>query len=167
MDLPNRKHPRLKEYDYSQNGCYFITLCIKHRKRLLCTLNVGRDALIPPHPALTSIGEIVNIFIQNINSVYSNVLVDNYVIMPNHIHMLISIISPDMDGGMKASRPTLHTIIRSLKTMVTKQIGYYIWQDSYHDHIIRNEQEYRKTWEYIDTNPLKWEDDCYYSNPPK
>ncbi len=167
MDLPKRKHPRLKEYDYSQNGCFFITFCIKHREHLLNTINVGRDALIPQHTALTSIGAIVNTHIQNINSVYDNVLVDKYVIMPNHVHMLISIISSPDGGGMRASRPTLHTIMRSLKTMVTRQIGYSVWQDSYHDHIIRNEQEYQKIWEYIDTNPLKWEADYYYSKSTK
>ena len=70
---------------------------------------------------------------------------------------------------MRASSPTknIETIIRSFKTMVTKEIGYSIWQRSYHDHIIRGEKDYQKIWEDIDTNPLKWESDCFYSQKPE
>ena len=83
--------------------------------------------------------------------------------MPNHIHIIIVINEPNVDsGGMRASRPTLHTMIRSLKTMITKQIGNGIWQDSYYDKIIREERDYREIWEYIDENPLKWQEDELY-----
>ena len=65
---------------------------------------------------------------------------------------------------MKASSPTknIATIIRSFKIMVTKEIGYPIWQRSYHDHIIRGEKDYQKIWEYIDTNVIRWQKDCFY-----
>ncbi|MBE7012486.1 MAG: hypothetical protein E7416_00190 [Ruminococcaceae bacterium] len=81
--------------------------------------------------------------------------------MPNHIHLIIFLY-----GTMRASSPTknIETIIRSFKTMVTKEIGNSIWQRSFHDHIIRGEKDYRKIWEYIDTNPLKWELDCFYND---
>lgn len=96
---------------------------------------------------------------------YNNVAVDKYVIMPNHIHMIITINeSPIENGGMRASRPTLHTIVRSFKTMVTQQIGISIWQDSYYDRVIRSETGYRKVWEYIDKNPLNWLEDELYND---
>ena len=67
---------------------------------------------------------------------------------------------------MRASSPTknIETIIRSFKTMVTKEIGNSIWQWSYHDHIIRDERDYQKIWEYIDNNSIKWKLDCFYND---
>lgn len=164
MDLPKRKHPRLKEYDYSQNGYYFVTICVKNKELLLGLINGGQDAHIPPTVKLTQIGEVADKYIQNINNVYDHITVDKYVIMPNHIHMILVINeSPGDNSGMRASRPTLHTIIRSFKTMVTKQIGNSIWQNSYYDRIIRNENAYREVWEYIEENPLKWKEDELYN----
>ncbi len=157
MELPKRKHPRLKDYDYGQSGCYFVTVCVKDKKHLLGKVVVGRDAHIPPTVYLSEIGKAADKYIRNINSVYHNVSVENYVIMPNHIHILLLLYeTPSDNGGMRASRPTLFTIIRSFKTMVTKEIGYTIWQDSYYDRIIENENGYFDAWRYIDENPLKW-----------
>ena len=157
MELPKRKHPRLKEYDYGQSGCYFVTVCVKDKKHLLGKVVVGRDTLIPPTVYLSEIGKVADKYIRNINSVYRNVSVENYVIMPNHIHILLLLYeTPSDNGGIRASRPTLFTIIRSFKTMVTKEIGYSIWQDSYFDRIIENENGYLDAWRYIDENPLKW-----------
>lgn len=163
MELPKRKHPRLKNYDYSQNGCYFVTVCVKDRKNLLGTIPVGRDAHIPPSVFPSNIGVIVDKYIKNIPSVYTGIIVDSYVIMPNHVHLLITIETADQGGGgMWASRPTLHTVVRSFKTMVTKQIGHSIWQGSYYDRIIRDEKAYWEAWQYIDENPLKWQEDELY-----
>ena len=110
---------------------------------------------------MSEIGLICDTYINHINIKYENVTVDKYVIMPNHIHMTIF-----LDGTMRASSPTknIKTIVRSFKTMATKEIGYSIWQRSYHDHIIRGEKDYQKIWEYIDTNPSKWEFDCFYNS---
>ena len=157
MELPKRKHHRLKGYDYSQNGCYFVTVCVKDKKHLLGKVSVGRDAHIPPQVLLSETGRVVDKYIRNIDCVYENVTVENYVIMPNHVHLLILFYEEPCDnGGMWASRPTLHTVVRSFKTMVTKEIGYSIWQDSYYDEIIDNENVYFDAWRYIDENPLKW-----------
>ncbi len=160
MELSKRKPTRLKGYDYSAPGAYFITICVKDRKRLLSEIIVGDDAHIVPQNNLSETGLICDKYINNINIKYENVIVDKYVIMPNHIHLIIM-----LNGTMKASSPTknIETIIRSFKTMVTKEIGNNIWQRSYHDHIIRGEKDYQKIWEYIDTNPLKWELDCFYN----
>lgn len=139
-------------------GAYFITICTKGRKELLSKI-VGDDAFIVPKNNLSQIGLICDKYINNINNKYENVAVDKYVIMPNHIHLIIF-----LHGTMKASSPTknIETIIRSFKTMVTREIGNTIWQRSYHDHIIRGDRDYDEIWEYIDTNPLKWKDDCFY-----
>ncbi len=158
--LPKRKPTRLKGYDYSSPGMYFLTLCVKGRKSLLSNI-VGNDALIVPQNNLSKIGVICDKYINNITIKYKNVTIDKYVIMPNHIHMIIF-----LHGTMRASSPTknIETIIRSFKTMVTKEIGHSIWQRLYHDHIIRNENNYKKIWEYIDTNVIRWENDCFYED---
>lgn len=170
MDFPNRKHPRLRDYDYSQNGCYFVTICVKNRMKLLGSIPEMKTP--PPNLwdvnqtliYLSKIGEVTDKYIRNINTEYGNITVDKYVIMPNHVHLLILI----NDGGMNptaefdASRPTLHTIVRSLKTMITKQIGRSIWQDSYYDRVIRNDSGYQEAWKYIDENLLKWQEDDLY-----
>ena len=160
MKLPKRKSTRLKGYDYSTPGAYFITICVKDRKQLLSKI-VGDDAHIVPKNYLSNYGLICDRYINNINIKYENVTVDKYVIMPNHIHLIIFLY-----GTMRASSPTnnIETIIRSFKTMVTKETGNSIWQRSYHDHIIRGEKDYQKIWEYIDTNVLKWEKDCFYND---
>ena len=157
MSLPERKHPRLKNYDYSQNGCYFVTICVRNKKHLLGTVDVGRDAHIPPQTILSQIGRVAEKYILNIEKVYESIKVENYVIMPNHIHLLLLFDSSLCDdGGMRASRPTLHTVVRSLKTMVTKEIGQSIWQDSYFDRVIDSVEGYEEVWEYIEENPYKW-----------
>ena len=161
MDLPKRKPTRLKNYDYSATGAYFITICTSGRKELLSQIIVGDDAHIVPQNNLTGYGLICEKYINNINIKYENVIVDKYVIMPNHIHLIVF-----LHGTMWASSPTrsIEQIIRSFKTMVTKEIGKSIWQRSYHDRIIRGEKEHQKIWQYIDTNVIKWETDCFYKN---
>ena len=106
---------------------------------------------IVPQNKLSQIGLVCEKYILNINTVYEIVRVDNYVIMPNHIHLLLSI-----HGTMWASSPTINveTIIRSFKTLVTKETGRKIFQRSFHDHIIRGEEDYIKIAEYI-YQPLK------------
>ena len=157
MDLPKRKHPRLKNYDYSQNGCYFVTICVKEKKHLLGRVDVGRDAHIPPQIILSMTGKVAEKYILNIEKAYQNILIENYVIMPNHIHRLLMFDSSLCDdGGMRASRPTLSTVVRSFKTMVTKEIGYSVWQDSFYDRVIDSVKGYEEVWNYIEENPYKW-----------
>jgi len=160
-DLPKRKPTRLKGYDYSTPGAYFITICTQDRKELLSEIIVGDDVGIVQQNNLSKIGLICDKYINNINNKYENVTVDKYVIMPNHIHLIIF-----LHGTMRASSPTKNTetIIRSFKTMVTKEIGTSIWQRSYHDHIIRGDKDYQKIWEYIDTNVIRWKNDCFYND---
>ena len=113
-------------------------------------------------PPLSRIGDIIDKEINKIPTIYENVEIDKYVIMPNHIHLIISL-NGNEDGRPEVT-PTVSHIIKYFKGSISKQIGFSIWQKLFHDHIIRNEAEYLKIWEYIDTNPLKWQKDCYYSD---
>lgn len=161
MDFAQRKHPRFKGYDYSQNGCYFITFCVKNREPLLGTPPAAQDAQIspehshlPPRVTLTAIGKLTDTYIQNIQHVYDGVSVDHYCIMPDHVHLLLTIAAAE-NGGTNAPSPTVNTIVRSLKKMITRQIGTSIWQDSFYDRVVRNEEEYLEIWQYIEENPYK------------
>ncbi len=151
---PTRKPTRLQNYDYSQNGCYFVTVCVKDRRPILSTI-VGGDALIAPQIRLTEIGKITEKHIQKINSVYADVTVEKYIIMPDHMYLLL-FIDGFGNGTMKASSPTnLSTVIRSLKTFVTRDVGKSIWQRSFYDEIIKNETHFQRAWEYTQYNALK------------
>ena len=171
MDLPNRKPTRLKEYDYSSPGAYFITICVKDKKHILGKI-VGGDAHIVPKNELTPIGEIVDQEILKIESAYTNIHIDKYVIMPNHIHMIIRISEPEgINPFPTMKKYDISNVIGKFKAGVTRSVGNAfmhsekksIWQSSFHDHIIRNKQDYKMIWEYIDTNPIQWEDDCFYN----
>ena len=145
MEMPERKPNRIENYDYSPNGAYFITICTKDRKRILSDI-VGDDAHIVPKPY----GEVVQRYIRNVPEI------EKYVIMPDHIHMIIRL----QNGSMRASTPTktnrIASIVRSIKTLTTKEIGVPIFQRSYYDHVVRNQQDYNEIWEYIENNPRKW-----------
>lgn len=171
-EIHHRKSIRLKNYDYAKEGYYFITICTKNREPVLSKINVGVDAHIDPNAKMKQLkndialdhikielqydGKIVKKYIQNINRVYKDIHVNSYVIMPDHLHMIVCINS----GSMRALTPTekisIPQMVRSLKLMVTKEIGYSIWQRNYYEHIIRNEIEYNQICEYIKQNPLRW-----------
>lgn len=164
MDLPKRKPNRLSGYDYSQNGGYFITVCIHSRKKILSKINVG-DGFPVPH--LTVYGKIVERYIMQISEKFPEIKAEKYVVMPNHIHILLEINNEPFGTGNPS--PTVGKAIGWLKYQTTKQInlmkntqGERVWQRSYYDHIIRNVQDYEEIWQYIDENPLKWKLDCFY-----
>ena len=171
MEHSDRKLNRLKNYDYSRNGLYFITICTKDRIPYLSEIHdVGNAALGVPIVKLTEYGEIVNDNIKKINEIYRYVSVTKYVIMPDHIHMIL-FVSDFEDrfvncGTPRAAFPTksVSQIINGLKSISTKQIGFSIWQKSFHDHIIRNEKEFLEICDYIDNNPINWVNDIYNQN---
>ena len=88
------------------------------------------------------------------------VVVEKYVIMPNHIHLLLRIAGDESGRALLA--PTVSHVVQHLKGTITKQLGTAIWQKSFHDHIVRTERDFQMIWEYIDTNPVTWESDCFY-----
>ncbi len=123
---------------------------------------VGDGAFDVPKTVLTKIGRVVEKYILSSNNI-EDVTVENFVIMPNHIHILLFVDNPD--GTSKAPSPTNGKIphyVGTLKRFCNKEIGENVFQRSYHDHIIRNETDYRKIYEYIESNPSKWQEDSYY-----
>ena len=164
MDLPKRKPNRLPGYDYSTPGAYFITICVEKRKNLLSRI-VGGGALDAPELLLTTAGEIAKKNILYGNG-FGGVSVDKFVIMPNHIHLILFVDEPSVIGPSRAPAPTNAAVpqfISTWKRRCSKELGSNIFQRSYHDHIIRGEVDYLKIWEYIDTNPIKWKEDCFYN----
>ncbi|OQA70272.1 MAG: Transposase IS200 like protein [Firmicutes bacterium ADurb.Bin262] len=171
--LPKRKPNRLAEYDYSQNGAYFVTICVKDRHEILSVIEpsehhfVGANFVRPQddvrpqenRPQLTAAGKIVESEIKKLSVTYDGVSVDCFIIMPNHVHMIIFIHN---EIGRTQFAPTVSRIIKQWKGSVTKQIGYSIWQKSFHDHIIRDEEDFYLITEYIQNNPANWEQDCFH-----
>ena len=159
MELPNRKPNRLTEYDYSQPGAYFITICT-HNKQMLFWENVGASIARPEKPQLSFYGNVVQEAILNIPKIYPTISVDNYVVMPNHIHLLLQIHTDDRGRAMLA--PTISKVVQQMKGYITKQLGVSVWQKLFHDHVVRGEKDYLEIWNYIEGNPSKWEEDCFY-----
>ena len=164
MELPKRKPVRLPDYDYSSPGAYFITICTRDRRCILSNITVGADALGGPCLQLTDTGKVVEEYILSTDRM-SGICVDNYVVMPNHIHMILWIESenaaPD-NGPPRASAPTVSDAVGALKRLVNRRLGQSIWQRSFHEHVIRNELDYLEIWKYIEANPAKWAEDRYY-----
>ena len=160
MALEKRKPNRLKNYDYSSAGAYFITVCTENRRNLLWK-NVGANIVRPCENALSKYGEIVKKDIDMISEKYEKVSVDKYVIMPNHIHLIIVISADEIGRPMVA--PTISRVVKQLKGAVTKECGFSVWQKGFHDHIIRGENDYNEIWEYIESNPSKWSEDELFS----
>ena len=152
MEDRQRKPNRISGYDYSRNGAYFVTICTQERRRILSDI-VG-DGFPVPKP----MGVIAENVINEIHQKYPQVWVNKFVIMPDHIHMLLQI-----DTGTGDPSPTLGNIVGWFKYQVTKRVnkvletpGERIFQRSYYDHVIRNQQDYDEIWQYIENNPKGW-----------
>ena len=158
-ELPKRKKNRLMNYDYSSCGAYFITVCTVDRKNYFWK-NVGAIIDRPQNVELSLYGEIVDEIIQNIPSAYPMLSLEHYVIMPNHIHILLRICTDEYGRPLVA--PTMSRIVQQLKGIVSKKIGASIWQKSFHDHIIRNREDYEEHLRYIYENPSRWHYDELY-----
>ena len=136
-----------------------MTVCTRDKKCILGSV-VGADDHIGPYMDLSPVGKVVDKYLRSIPGV------DYFVVMPNHVHMILHISSTNvLQGPMWSSAPTkanISSLVRTWKTLVTKEVGYSIWQRSFYDHVIRNEREYIKIAQYIEENPAKWVDDTYY-----
>ena len=149
MNRPVRKTIRIPGFDYATANFYFITICTDNKRTIF-----GKPG------QLNSLGLIAESCILQIEKIYPGVRVDNYIIMPNHVHAII-VIDPLEDA------PTLTNIVGCYKTAVTKQIrqiypNIVVWQRSFYDHVIRNQKSYEKIWEYVQFNAQKWDEDDYY-----
>ena len=169
--LPVRKPNRIKDYDYSTNGVYFITICTKGRCEVLGVINGSLDDIYgTPSVKLSEYGKTVKGFVENIPNVYSGVDVPLYIIMPDHVHLIIECYCEDAGGTPRAASshsrlacryaasPTnmlIPKIVNSLKGLSSKKTGVSLWQRSYSDHVIRNYSDYLRIADYISTNPLR------------
>lgn len=145
--MPTRKPTRIPGYDYSTQNYYFVTLCCDKMNCLFGSVD-----------KLNEFGKIAEKYLQSIEDIFPGVTVDKYVVMPNHVHAIIVL------NGQGAD---LTTVIGQYKSAVSKKIhqkdpSACVWQRSFHDHIIRNQQSYEKIWSYIDTNRYRWKDDKFY-----
>ncbi len=158
MTLPERKQIRLPDYDYSEPGAYFVTLCTEKRVRVLSDIIVGQG-LAPAEIRLSRYGEIAKEQLLLLQERYTNVRIDKFVIMPDHIHVIIVL---ENDAAGASPRPTLPEIMcvyKSLTTRMCKKAGFKgtkLFQYSYFDHVIRNRHDYEETWKYIESNPYRW-----------
>ena len=179
---------RYQHYDYSSEGFYFVTWCVKDMKCVLS--NIIDDEVV-----LTEVGEIVEKEIKKTEEVRTNILIDSFVVMPNHVHVIIHIgpyddvlpmnternMSDRRDASVmrldqqkqedalpkRLYRSTLGDIIKQIKIVSTKQIranhgSSFQWQPRVYDHIIRNDEDLKNHREYIGMNPIKWPQDKYY-----
>ena len=145
--FPKRKSPRILGYDYATPNYYFITICT-HEKN--CIFWSGGK--------LNTFGQIAFDAAMQISAHFPGNRVDSFVVMPNHIHMIL-VVEP---GGTDAT-----VVIGQYKSQVSKEIHKIdpkrkIWQTSFHDHGIRNYRQYQHIREYIDTNPMRWKEDCFF-----
>jgi len=157
-----RKQLRLKNFDYSSNGAYFVTVCTCERRRILSDIVVGA---IHESPAvkLTNFGKIAEITLCALSDKYKNVTILNYVIMPDHVHFIV--VLHDAERAIRESplqkRSELSKIVGFFKATVSKNINKTyskttLWQRGYYEHIIRSENDMSEICNYIKTNPQKW-----------
>jgi len=163
-ELPTRKHPRLKEYDYSQDGYYHIIICTLSKQPTLSKVVVGRG-LAPAEIELSPVGVIVEEQLLKLSDRYPHVVIDKYIIMPTHIHAIITL----NNAAGASPRPTVMDVVCAFKSISTRICnkhdnvqGRQIWQDSFYDEVIRTQEMYNNIWQYIDGNPAKWIEDDYY-----
>lgn len=147
-NLPKRRSIRIQAYDYSTPGAYFITACVQNRKPILWNAEAATGC-----SRLSPIGTLVETAILQIPEHYPMISVDIYCVMPDHIHMLLSI-HTDEDGRQIAA-PTMSMVVGHMKRWVSMKNGSSIWQKSFIDRVIRNDTGYRAVWEYIENNPIK------------
>lgn len=127
---------------------YFITICTKNRIKLF------GDIIQTNQIKLTNIGKTVEKSIKVLGQIYRNITIDEYVVMPNHIHIIIII--------KEKNDLTISRIINQYKGGITTKVGYSIWKKSFYEHIIRNEKDYLKIKEYIQNNIANWRKDCNF-----
>ena len=169
-ELPFRRTIRLKDYDYSQAGWYFITICTQGKACLFGQVENGKTVL-------SDIGTAAEEHLTDISRHFSFVSVDEHVIMPNHIHAIIAIQPVGaalMPPAETSSNPvpdfphrSLSFIVQQYKSGVTRWcaangFGYFGWQRGFYEHVIRNEDDLRDIREYIMNNPMIWCEDEEY-----
>ena len=179
--IHRRKSIRLQGYDYSQDGAYFITVCTHNRVPLF-------GEIVDGVMVLNTAGQIVEKCWYAIPEHFPQVTLDEFVVMPNHVHGIITVGAnnvgandylplPSDETPIQSNEPprplqhgtsrTIGSMVRGFKIGVTRWFRantdiHAVWQRNYYEHIIRNEDAYLKIAEYIQTNPQRWETDTYH-----
>jgi REP element-mobilizing transposase RayT len=189
-DIHHRHSIRLKEYDYSQAGLYFITICVKNNACLFGKITDGKICL-------SAIGAIADVLWHEIKNHAKNVELHEFVVMPNHIHGIIEITTDDGVGAtvgaghalplppqpqtadvrathalpqsrfQNQGKNTISSIVGSYKSAVSKhahRLGFaeFAWQRNYWENIIRSSNDYTRIAQYIINNPINWNEDKFY-----
>ena len=149
-ELPKRKKNRLDKSHYIENSTYYVTICSKNKRRIFSRIVKSSDIDSFPYVELTDIGKTVDFSINCIEKYYDSVTVENYVIMPDHIHLMFTVNNAD---GRMISAPT---VVGSMKRYVSRKTGLDLWQKGFYDHIIRDDSDFEIKWNYIAENPLRW-----------
>ena len=155
--MQKRKLPRLRNFDYSSAKIYFVTFNCHEGLHLLGEIIESNTSIF----RFSKIGFIADKSVQDIEAHYPGVQVLSYVIMPNHVHILISLINAE-------KAVNLSTIIGACKSTITREArieypGIILWQKSFNDHIIRDEKDYLTHGEYIEINVQRWKKDKYFT----
>ncbi len=158
---PKRKNNRLRDYDYNQVGAYFITICTENRSCLLSAIET--DGNNCTSCTLTVYGKIADKYIQQLNVFYEHISVEYYVIMPNHIHLLLVIHDSSKTSNSNLQNSVVSQFISTLKRFCNKEYGRNIWQAHFYDHVIRDKQDYDIRIKYIYENPIRWYYDELYA----
>lgn len=144
---PTRKNHRLKNFDYGEAYAYFITICTKDKKEILSEIKYSADSF-SADVRLSEYGRIVEKHINGIVEHYPGVEKIKYVIMPNHLHLLIDI--------SERNETSVLQMIKAFKRSVTAETGVSIWQNMSYDKVIDSDKAYENIWQYIEDNPIKW-----------
>lgn len=159
-DIHHRRSIRLREFDYSSIGGYFITTCVQNRECLFG--NIVDDVML-----LNDAGRLVKSAWNGLPERFPSIELDVFVAMPNHVHFIVNIAVPaEKDGAGQGHAPTLDRIVGAFKSISASQVnrllsrtGQPLWQRNYFERVIRNESELQGLRDYIIHNPLKWADD--------
>ena len=175
MEFPKRKTMRLRGHNYNAPGSYFVTVCVKNKECLLSEI-VGTGVLDGPQSVLSPYGQIADKHIRAMADFYEQIVVENYVIMPNHIHFLLRVIEHqsvnyDRNGPSRTPVPTqqnsaIARFVSTFKRFCNKEYGKNIWQYRSHDHVVRNAEDRARIRNYIENNPLHWKKDCFFPQYP-
>ncbi|MGB0134726.1 transposase [Dokdonella sp.] len=154
-----RKSLRLPNYDYSQVGYYFVTMCVQDRECLLGECIAGSMRI-------NSAGLLIEESWLELQRHYVRVVLDRHVVMPNHFHGILALNDVSETDSKKISGHGLPELIRAFKSFSARRVnnlrktpGERVWQRGYHEHVIRNEEDYLRIAEYIESNPARWSED--------
>ena len=162
-NLKKRKDPRFQGFDYNI-GTYFITICTKERKCILSRV-LAEDTSDGVSLKLTGYGEIAEKYLRQLNDFYDHISVEDYVIMPNHIHILLMVKGEEQRLPQNDDRANSEysRFVSTFKRFCNKECGGNIWQNRSNDHIIRNRKDYEEHLRYIYENPIRWHFDELYT----